>query len=166
MIAILSASDNNNLQLAQKLSEIAQGLGETTEVIDLVDADLPLYTPKNEEKDGIPENAKKLAQILINSHAIIFVAPEYNGSFPPTFNNTIAWVSRIGDDWRLCFNGKPAAIATHSGGGGQYALLAMRSQLSYIGMNVIGRQILTNFNKPLNPDTAKDVIRQLIKYES
>lgn len=162
MIVIIAASNNKNLELAHKLSEIAQQLGETTQIIDLVEEELPLYTPKN-EKNGIPDKAKQLAQTLINSEKMIFVAPEYNGGIPPTLNNMLAWLSVSGDDWRACFNGKSAAIATYSGGGGQYALLAMRAQLSYIGMNVVGRQILTNGGKKLNPDSAKEVIKQLIK---
>lgn len=162
MIVIIAASNHKNLELAYKLSDIARQLGEETQIIDLVEVDLPLYTPKNEKK-GIPNKAKQLAQKLINSDKMIFVAPEYNGGIPPTLNNMLAWLSIIGDDWRACFNGKSAALATYSGGGGQYVLLAMRAQLSYIGMNIIGRQVLTNSGKQFNPDSATEVIQQLIK---
>ena len=162
MISVIAASNQKNLELAHNLLEFAQEMGQKTQLIDLVEEYLPLYTPKVEQ-NGIPEKAKQLAQTLINSDAMIFVAPEYNGGIPPTLTNMLAWLSITGDDWRACFNGKPAAIATHSGGGGQYVLLAMRSQLSYIGMNVVGRQIITNYGKKLNPDSARDVVQQLIK---
>ncbi|BAQ64337.1 possible reductase [Geminocystis sp. NIES-3709] len=137
-------------------------MGQTTQIIDLVEEELPLYTPKIQAQQGIPDKVKELAQTLLNTDGMIFVAPEYNGGIPPTLNNAIAWLSVSGDDWRRCFNGKPAMVATYSGGGGQYVLLAMRSQLSYIGMNVVGRQIITNASKPFSIDSAKEVVKQLI----
>lgn len=162
MIAIIVASNNKNLDLAYKIDDVVQQLGQKTEIIDLVAEDLPLYTPKAQEL-GIPKTVKKLSEKLINAEKMIFVAPEYNGGIPPTLTNLLAWVSVSGDDWRSCFNGKSAAIATYSGGGGQYVLMAMRSQLSYIGMNVVGRQILTNSKKEFTLDSAMEVIKQLIK---
>ncbi|WP_373480916.1 NADPH-dependent FMN reductase [Geminocystis sp.] len=163
-ISILVASNNHNLKLAQQLNQIVSDMGQNSQIIDLVEEDLPLYTPKFQAEYGIPEKIKLLAKTIIDTEGMIFVAPEYNGSIPPTLNNAIAWLSVSGDDWRGCFNGKPAIIATYSGGGGQYVLLAMRNQLSYIGMNVIGRQIITNGNKPLNIDSAKEIVKQLIKF--
>ena len=164
-ISIIVASNNNNLKLAQQLHEIAQEMGQNSQIINLVEEELPLYTSKVQKEQGIPEKVTALADVIIKTNAMIFVAPEYNGGIPPTLTNAIAWlsVSQEGDDWRSCFNGKSAVVATHSGGGGQHVLLAMRSQLSYIGMNVVGRQIITNYSKSLNPDSAKQIIEQLIK---
>ena len=162
-ISILAASNNKNLKLAHKFQEIAQQIGQITRLIDLVEQELPLFSPKEQTINGIPNKVKELANLLIDSDAMIFVAPEYNGGIPPVLTNAIAWLSVSGDDWRACFNGKSAMIATYSGGGGHNVLLAMRAQLSYIGMNVVGRQIITNKNKSFNPESAKEVISQLIK---
>jgi NAD(P)H-dependent FMN reductase len=162
-ISIIVASTNTNLALAQQLNTIALEMGQTTQIINLVEEILPLYTTKVQSQQGIPDKVKELAQTLTNTDAMIFVAPEYNGGIPPTLTNAIAWLSVSGDDWRGCFNGKPAVVATHSGGGGQHVLLAMRCQLAYIGMNVVGRQIHTTNSKPLNLDSAREVMKQLIK---
>lgn len=162
-ISIIVASNNKNLALAEQLNTIALQMGETTQIINLVEEILPLYTSKVQAQQGIPDEVKALAQTLMNTDGMIFVAPEYNGGIPPTLTNAIAWLSVSGDDWRGCFNGKPAVIATHSGGGGQYVLSAMRNQLAYIGMNVVGRQILTTNSKPLNLDSAREVMTQFIK---
>lgn len=161
-ISIIVASNNKNLELAHQLNKIAIEMGQQTQIIDLIEEDLPLYTPKIQAQSGIPDKVQSLSQTLINTEGMIFVAPEYNGGIPPILTNAIAWLSVSGDDWRRCFNSKPAMIATHSGGGGQYVLLAMRSQLSYIGMNVVGRQIITNYQKSLNLDSAREVISQLV----
>ncbi|GAB4308110.1 MAG: NAD(P)H-dependent oxidoreductase [Geminocystis sp.] len=161
-ISIIVASNNKNLELAHQLNKIAIEMGQQTQIIDLIEEDLPLYTPKIQAQSGIPDKVQLLSQTLIKTEGMIFVAPEYNGGIPPILTNAIAWLSVSGDDWRRCFNSKPAMIATHSGGGGQYVLLAMRSQLSYIGMNVVGRQIITNYQKSLNLDSAREVISQLV----
>ena len=162
-ISIIAASNNKNLELAYQLNKIAQQMGQNAQVIDLVAQQIPLYTPKHQDEQGIPQQVQDLAQILLNSDAMIFVAPEYNGGIPPVLTSAIAWLSVKGDDWRAYFNGKSAVLATHSGGGGNNVVSAMRSQLSYIGMNIVGRAIITNQKKPLSLDSAQDVIKQLIK---
>jgi len=159
-ISILVSSQGKNMELAQKFLDYFNEKGEKAEIIDLVALELPLYSSITE--GSIPDKAKDLTEKLINSKALVFVAPEYNGLIPPALNNAIAWVSRTGDDWRGAFNGKSAVIATHSGGGGAHVLIAMRQQLSYIGMNVIGRQIMTNYGKELNKESMASVLDQLI----
>ena len=77
-------------------------------------------------------------------------------------NNAIAWVSRSGqDDWRAAFAQKFCALATHSGGGGDKVLLAMRTQMEHLGCNVLARQLLTHYQKPLNPESATAVLKEL-----
>ncbi len=99
MIAIITASNNKNLDLAYKIDDIVQKLGQKTEIIDLVAEDLPLYTSKAQEL-GIPETVTKLSQKLISAEKMIFVAPEYNGGIPPTLTNLLAWVSVSVNVWR------------------------------------------------------------------
>jgi NAD(P)H-dependent FMN reductase len=93
----------------------------------------------------------------------IVVAPEYNGVMPPVLNNAISWVSVSTDDWRLAFNEKIVALATHSGGGGAKGLQAMRIQFQHMGANVLSREILTTYEKPLNEEAANNILDQLEK---
>lgn len=162
-IGILVASANNNLKLGQKLAEIAKGLGVETELINLVDLNLPLYSTVEEEKNGLPEAAKDLAIKILGLKAFIVVAPEYNGVMPPVLNNAMAWTSRSTEDWRDAFNEKVVGLATHSGGGGQKGLQAMRIQFQHLGANILAREILTSYDKALNEETAKNMILQLDK---
>lgn len=161
-IAIVSATSGNNLKLAGKLEEVAKSKGAKTVLINLEDLNLPVYTPPAEE-EGIPAKAKELAKILIDSKGMIFLGPEYNGSIPPIMNNAVAWVSRTGDDWRGAFNNKFAVVGTHSGGGGLKVCQAMRTQLEHVGCNVLARNVLTNFSKELNPESADAIIGSLIE---
>lgn len=162
-VAIVVASIHKNLELANKIIEEVSKHEVNIELLNLVKIGLPLYTPLEEEK-GISQDVIDLSAKIKNQDGFAFVAPEYNGGIPPVLTNFIAWMSRSGDDWRKCFNGKPAFIASHSGGGGQHILMSLRQQLSYIGMNVIGRQIITNASKKLNPDSLKTVSAELVKY--
>jgi NAD(P)H-dependent FMN reductase len=162
-IVIIAASDNNNLSLANEFSIEVEKQGHVGKVVNISALDLPLYSTVN-DKQGTPAKINAEVELLNNADAMVFVAPEYNGGIPPLLTNYIAWISRSGnEDWRSCFNEKPAAIATHSGGAGTHVLMAMRSQLSFIGMNVLGREILTNYKKQLNADSLTAVVSMLIK---
>ena len=162
-IGILVASSGNNMKLALKLQELAIEQGSKVELIDLVDLNLPLYSTKEEEKNGVPTQVKELASKILDLKAFIIIAPEYNGVMPPVLNNAMAWTSRSTKDWRDAFNEKIVGLATHSGGGGTKGLQAMRMMFQHLGANVIAREILTTYEKPLNEHTANNMIIQLIK---
>jgi chromate reductase, NAD(P)H dehydrogenase (quinone) len=161
-VLILVSSVGKNVPLAESIAAEVASQEAQADIVNLVDLDLPLYSTRAEAA-GIPDKAGSLAKQMSQARALVFVAPEYNGSVPPVLNNMIAWVSRSGDDWRAAFNGKMAVIATHSGGGGMSVLAAMRAQLSYVGVNVLGRQLHTHFKKTLNPESTTAVIRQLLE---
>lgn len=161
-ILILVASENNNLKLAESFRDEFEKLEKKPNLINLVDLELPLYSTRA-EKDHNPE--KVLMNVLPEiekAKGIVFIAPEYNGSVPPVFTNFLAWLSRSSKNWRKHLNGKVAAIATFSGGGGTHVLVHMRLQLSFIGMNVLGREILTHFKKPLNEESLTDICQEFV----
>ena len=162
-IGILVASANNNRKLGERLQELAKEENIETEILNLVNLDLPLYSTVEEEKNGIPESAKELASKILSLNAFIVVAPEYNGVMPPVLNNAMAWTSRSTKDWRDAFNEKIVGLATHSGGGGQKGLQAMRIQFQHLGANILARELLTTYEKPLNEESAKNMIIQLNK---
>lgn len=161
-VLIFAASNNNNLKLAQKIKSAFEDKSVNVDLVDLTQLTLPVYTSV-EEKNGIPEGATYLLKLLSNASTLITVAPEYNGGIPPVLTNAISWISRSGDkDWRKAFNGKKAVVATHSGSGGMHVLMAMRMQLSYLGMNVLGRQIQTHYTKELSEETLDNIIEQIL----
>ena len=162
-IGILVASAGNNRKLGSRLQELATSLNVETQIINLVDLDLPLYSTVEEERSGIPDTAKDLAEQILALNAFIIVAPEYNGVMPPVLNNAMAWTSRATENWRDAFNDKIVGLATHSGGGGAKGLQAMRIMYQHLGANILARELLTTYEKPLNEDSAKKMIEQLIK---
>ena len=162
MLLICAASSGHNLALAQRLSALADDAGLPNQVLDLTKAGLPLYTPA-EDAAGRPTTLAAVEQAFEAATALLVVAPEYNGSTPPTLTNAIAWLSTQSDDFRALFTLKPVALATHSGGGGQKVLIAMRLQFSHLGATVLGRELLTTTKKPLNERSAQAVLDQLAR---
>ena len=92
-------------------------------------------------------------------------APEYNGSIPPSLTNAIAWLSVTDDDFRSLFNGRPIAMATFSGGGGMELLVSLRIQLTHLGAQVVGRQLLSNHAKPAEDDSINDLVQRLLQMQ-
>ena len=162
-IGILVASATNNRKLGDKLQELASAENVETIVVNLVDLHLPLYSTVEEERNGIPDTAKNLAEQILALKAFIIVAPEYNGVMPPVLNNAMAWTSRATEHWRDAFDAKVVGLATHSGGGGTKGLQAMRIQFQHLGANILAREILTTYEKPLNEEAATIMIQQLVK---
>ena len=133
MVLIFVASLNENMNLANVIKRKLENKGINSEIINLVELNLPMYDSNKEQKDGIPKVVLDLAQQMQNSTAYIFVSPEYNFGVPPVLTNTIAWVSRIGDNFRKLFTLKKIQLATHSGISGQDLLNSLRIQLTRLG---------------------------------
>lgn len=114
--------------------------------ISLADYPLPIMDEDLEERDGVPENAYKLARLIDTHDALLIATPEYNGSMPPLLKNTIDWVSRVRSDGgrRLQpFLGKLVAICSSSEGhfAGIRSANHLRAVLSHIQMEVISPQV-------------------------
>ena len=65
------------------------------QVTTLNDFPLSLYNGDVEMSEGVPENAKKVAEYVGKADRLVFAVPEYNGSTPGVFKNMIDWVSRV-----------------------------------------------------------------------
>ena len=161
-VLVIAASNGENLKLAERFAHQTRELGKSGEVLDLTTIELPLFTPRAKEQ-GIPEAIAPLHQQLMGAPRWVICAPEYNGSIPPSLTNAIAWLSVTGDDFRALFNGQPIAIATFSGGGGMELLLSLRIQLTHLGAQVVGRQLLSNYAKPANDDTITNLLQRLLQ---
>jgi NAD(P)H-dependent FMN reductase len=159
-LTIIVGSNGHNLKMGETILGIAREEGFDPELIDLCALNLPMYIP-NQEGTPTPDAIPSLVETIKNSHAVVVLAPEYNGLIPPVLNNAIAWISVTTKGWRDAFNGKPGIIGTFSGGAGAQALVAMRLQLSYIGMNIIGRQLSASGHKALNEDSVRACLSQV-----
>ena len=163
-LLVIAASNGENLKLAQRFASQASALDQTAEVLDLTTVDLPLFTPRRQQQAS-PEAVAPMEQQLMASPRWVICAPEYNGSIPPSLTNAIAWLSVQGNDFRALFNGRPVAMATFSGGGGMELLLSLRIQLTHLGAQVVGRQLLSNHAKPPQDESINDLLQRLLQME-
>ena len=139
-LLIISATNDNNLALSNKLQSAFEDLGQSTTVISLEDYNFPLFGgDKNIDESSI----KSLVDHVSDA-------------------NAITWITVKTKDWRQAFNGKYAVIATASGGDGHRFITAFRSQLEHLGVNVLARSISSEQNKPLKEASIKKILQGLI----
>ncbi|WP_321469215.1 NAD(P)H-dependent oxidoreductase [Halarcobacter sp.] len=158
MILIFVASLNENVKLAQKLQTQLNDKKIESEIINLVELNLPMYDTDKEQNDGIPQKALELSEKMKKASGYIFVSPEYNFSVPPVLVNMIAWVSRIGDDFRELFSLKKIQLATHSGSNGIDLMNSLRAQFTRLGSIVMPREIVTSYTNPLREDSSDRIL--------
>ena len=158
---MITATSGTNLELAERFAGVAREKGHDADVVDLVEMDLPMFTVARSSDPEETVDVSKLTQQMIEADAWIVVAPEYNGSMPPTLNNAIAWLSGDWQNFRTMCTGKPVGLATHSGGGGAHVIMAMRQMFSFIGADVMGRALTSGRNKEANPETIEAMIDNL-----
>jgi len=147
-ISIISASHRKNSQskkisgfLQNYLSNIDSKLN--TNMFDLADAALPLWSPEKKDGKGVwGETWKSISENLNNSDGFVLVVPEYGGMATPSAKNIFL----------LCGNGelahKPGLIVSvSSGNGGAYPISELRSSsyknthIMWIPENIIIRNV-------------------------
>ena len=158
-ILIISATNDKNLVLAKELDNIISNMSIQTELLSIQDLGLPLFDFEKVLNNNVIED---LIDKLQKSSGFVICAPEYNGGVPPILSNAIIWISVKSKHWRDAFNGKFAVIGTYSAGDGYRFLTAFRSQLEYMGTNVLARTISITKEKPLDEDSAKRIIQGLL----
>lgn len=104
--------------------------GVTT--ISLADYPLPMYDGDIEVEKGVPENATKLARLIVAHQGVFVSTPEYNHSLPPLLTNTLAWISRIKHTGTMPYRHKVYGMGGSSDGrfGGAQAIVELRRVLA------------------------------------
>lgn len=138
--------DSLNKKLVQVAAAGARAAGATVTYVDLRDLPMPLYDGDLEAQQGIPENARRFKQLLVEHQGLLIASPEYNSSLTAVLKNAIDWASRptAPDEPPLvAFNQKVAAIMSASPGGlgGLRGLVHLRSILGNIRVIVLPDQV-------------------------
>ena len=87
-----------NKRLAKAAARVAGEHGAETTFLDLQDFEMPIYCGDIEQEHGVPEAAKRLADIVRQHQGVFIATPEYNSSLTPLLKNTLDWVSRLRSD--------------------------------------------------------------------
>ena len=158
-ILIISATNDKNLVLAKELDNIISNMNIQTELLSVQDLGLPLFDFEKVLNNNVIDD---LIDKLQKSSGFVICAPEYNGGVPPVLSNVITWISVRSKHWRDAFNGKFALIGTHSGGDGSRFITAFRSQLEYMGTNVLARTIAVSSKRSLDKKSATKIIKSFV----
>jgi len=137
MITVVVGTNRKNSvsrQVADYYKSILDAKGATAQVVDLVDlpgdfAETALY-----ENNGKNEVFNVIREKVQSSDKLVFVVPEYNGSFPgvlKTFIDGLKYPEGVKDK-------KAAVIGVSSGvQGGVFAMSHLTDIFNYLGMHVL-----------------------------
>ncbi len=115
-ILVMPASTRSvslNQALGRLLTERIRAAGDRASLVHLAEYPMPMYDGDTEQRDGVPESAVRLVELVQEAEVLILVSPEYNGSFPALLKNTYDWMSRVD---RRCLAGKTVMLASAAPG--------------------------------------------------
>ncbi len=167
-----------NKILAKIAAKSAEAAGGEVNYINLFDYPVPPYNADDEEKSGLPENAKKLKKLMIAHNGFLISSPEYNSGISGVLKNVIDWVSRPEKEdpvSLVAFRGKVAALMSASPGalGGLRGLVHVRLILGNIYTLVLPKQVTIPkayeafddsgaFKDPKNQDKVDNLTKKLV----
>jgi NAD(P)H-dependent FMN reductase len=133
--------DSFNKKAVKVAAEAARQAGAEVTLIDLKDFPVPPYDGDIEAAEGLPKNAIKLQDLMLEHDGFLISSPEYNSGIPGTFKNYIDWTSRPRGELKAgaCYADKYCSLMTASPGGlgGIRALPNIRTILASMGVNVL-----------------------------
>ena len=136
---------------------------ESSEVLDLNDFDLPVYTVER-EKNGIPKAVGLFISKLNSADLLVISFAEYNGSYTAGFKNLFDWASV---HTLKMFEGKKLILLSTAPGkrGGKTVLNAAIERFPRHGGEIIGTMTLPNFKENFDPETGfkNDQIRDIFE---
>lgn len=132
-----------NFALAGAMAKQLSLLDCDVTLLSLADYPLPLFDQDDENENGLPEAAVRLAEIMASHQGIFIASPEYNSSLTPLLKNTLDWVSRVPDLDPNPYQSPVFAIGAASPGGlgGMRGLPHLRQVLTAVGALVIPEQV-------------------------
>ena len=157
MKIIAFAGSNSQNSINKKLATYAGSLFENveTEVLDLNDFQMPLFSVDIEKEIGQHPLAKAFLDKIASADILVVSLAEHNGNYSAAFKNVIDWCSRINGK---VFQEKPMLLmATSPGGrGGASVLEIAKNNFPRFGAIIKGTFSLPSFND--NFDSEKGVI--------
>jgi chromate reductase, NAD(P)H dehydrogenase (quinone) len=132
--------------------------GVNTDILDLNDYELPLFSVDREAELGQPERAKAFLAKLAAADALVVSFAEHNGSYSAAYKNLFDWCSRINTK---VFQGKPMIMLSTSPGarGGASVLAAAVGSASFFAGEVQASLSIPSFYD--NFDRASQTLTNL-----
>lgn len=153
---------SNSLKVANYIDRLLNSQ-DKSQVVDLQDADLPVWTPEVFESDDVAARWKKIDSILKASDGFVFVTPEYGGMAAPILKNFFLFAGSSQ------LSHKPGLLVSVSIGlGGSYPIAELKmsstknNRLCYVPDHVIVRYAGNVLNEKEAVDDSDKVTRSRI----
>ena len=146
-----TSSQSINRQLANYAAGKITG-GEVTR-LDLRIFDLPIYSVDEENENGIPADAERFRNTILEHDAVVLSLAEHNGSYAAAFKNLYDWVSRIEQN---VWAGKAMLLLSTSPGGrgGASVMEAAKAAFPRMGADLRATFSLPSFYDNFSPETG------------
>jgi NAD(P)H-dependent FMN reductase len=146
-----NSSSSINQQLVTYVSSLLEESPST--LIHLRDFPLPLFGVDDEQSEGVPDHAKALEKEFAEHDAFIISVSEHNQSVSAVFKNTLDWISRAGESYKV-LAGKPVFLLSTSPGaaGAQRALSHAADILRGLGAEIASTLSVPSFYEKVKID--------------
>ena len=133
-----------------------------TELIDLNDYEMPIYSIDRENEGGIPELAKQFYKKIGEADALLISYAEHNGNYTAAYKNIFDWTSRI--DVKV-FQDKPMMImSTSPGPGGAASVLkTAKESAPFFGADIKASFSVASFFDVFDSEAGRLVDEELSK---
>lgn len=160
IIAFGASTSKNSINKYFAKYAASQFENEETELLDLNDYSLPVFSVDLESENGIPDNAKHFYHQMQTADLIIISLAEHNGTYTAAFKNLFDWVSRY--QTKMFAGTKLFLLSTSTGArGGKGSMEAALSRFPRHGAEIIAYYILPDFHQ--NFDLEKGIINKEFK---
>ena len=152
IIAFTGSTNPDSINEKLLIAAINKFPEKSVQLIQLTDHDIPIYSQKIEEGDGIPKAIKELFQLFTKADGFIIASPEHNGLISSFLKNIIDWLSRIDQNF---FGDKPVMLMSTSPGemGGSSHLQILKNLIPRWGGNLSSIYSLGDFNNKFDVDS-------------
>ena len=163
--AATSSRNSINKQLVSHAIDVLENeINETveTELIDLNDYEMPIYSIDRENEAGIPELAKQFYKKIGEVDALLISYAEHNGNYTAAYKNIFDWTSRI--DVKV-FQDKPMVImSTSPGPGGAASVLkTAKESAPFFGADIKASFSVASFLDVFDSEAGRLVDEELSK---
>lgn len=156
MKIIAFAGSISKKSINKKLATYAAGLfeGAQTEILDLNDYEMPLFSIEREETIGQHPIAQALLDKIATADLLVLSLAENNWNYSAAFKNTLDWCSRINGK---VFQGRPMLLMATSPGarGGANVLEIAKNHFSRFDTQILAVFSLPSFELNFDLENGK-----------
>ena len=91
----------------------ASRAGASVELLDVGTLQLPLY---GQDRDDVPADALRLAELAGDADGMIWSSPLYHGTVSAAFKNALDWLQLLSERDPPCLSDKPVGLIATAGG--------------------------------------------------